>query len=210
MHKPKLAIAVLALASGGFAASADVSVVITFGFTDLNASYNQGTGLFSARAVDTPELRSDGNVSRLITPVGTPAHFAAGFVSGIDPADFMLSLAVTNISALTADGNGAFLITDPQGDTIGGQVSGLFVRGNSGNTFFNGDLLNVTLANTSGDGMFNGATSGAWSMNLGAGPFSGALVQLFTRPSSVGFFTQDFTGIADLASGDIVPAPGAA
>ncbi|HYE02773.1 MAG TPA: PEP-CTERM sorting domain-containing protein, partial [Phycisphaerales bacterium] len=150
-----------------------------------------------------------GNVTRL--PDGGPggtAMFDPGFVSLPDLGNFMMAISVFNNNGNTADGAGTFQITDAQGDTISGLIDGTWIRGNL-STFFNGNLSNIVLANTSGDGTFNGSSGGSFSMNFGAVQvFEGSIVNLFTRPAGVGFFQENFTTIADLVSGEIVPAPG--
>ncbi|HYE02772.1 MAG TPA: hypothetical protein VD963_06020 [Phycisphaerales bacterium] len=200
-------------AVAGAASAARADVLVTFGYTDLAGSFNSGTSVFSATAIDMAGvLRSDGNVSRL--PDGAPggtALFDPGFVSLPGPADFMLSVNVTGIGPNTATGTGAFMILDANGDMIMGDISGTFVRGNNGATFFNADLSNVMIMGMSGDGLFNGTDGGAFSLNFGAiSMFEGSLVQLMTRPAGVGFFTQSFSNISTEVSGQLIPAPGAA
>jgi uncharacterized protein (TIGR03382 family) len=195
--------------------------ILSFGYTDLNGVFARsgtsgagfGTGLFTANAIDvviSPEnsLRSGGDVTRLSAPNGT-AQFDTGFVSQANSANFALSLSVLNNDGDFADGAGSFTITDLNGDTVTGSISGTWVRGGLNQTFFNGDLANVQLNNISGDGLFNG-NLGSFDLNLGfPGIFEGALVQLFLRPSA-DFFGTDFSLVSTQVSGEIVPTPGAA
>lgn len=211
------AVPALLLASQALA----VDAIMSFGYTDLNGVYTRtgtsgagfGTGLMTADAIDVVlgpgnELRSAGDVTRLSAPNGT-STFNTGFVSGIDPANFSISLSILNNDGLTADGAGSFTITDIDGDTITGSITGTWVRGGLGQTFFNGDIAGVTLNdNGAADGTFNG-NSGSFDLNLGfPGVFEGALVQLFLRPSA-GFFDADFSNVSTQVSGEIVPTPGA-
>lgn len=199
-----------------------VDPIMSFGYTDLDGRFTRtgtsgsgfGIGLMTADAVDVVlgqgnELRSAGDVTRLSSPTGT-ASFATGFVSGLDAANFHIAIDITNNDGLTADGLGDFTITDIDGDTITGNIAGIWVRGGLGQTFFNGDISNVVLNdNGAADGTFNGNT-GAFDLNLGfPGVFEGALVQLFLRPSA-GFFDADFAQVSTQVSGEIVPTPGAA
>lgn len=189
-----------------------VDTVMSFGFTDLSGRFigdGMGNGSFTANAVATAALPSAGDVTRLTTPNGT-ATFANNFVN--IGGGFNLNLSVFANDGMVALGMGSFTITDLDGDTITGQIDGFWVKGGLGQTFFNGNLYNVTL-NDNGtlDDMFNG-TSGAFQMSNIGGPapmLEGALVQLFLRPAA-NFFITNFDGVSTQVSGEIVPTPGAA
>ncbi|MBL8757253.1 MAG: hypothetical protein JNK35_02345, partial [Phycisphaerae bacterium] len=138
-----------------------VDTVMSFGFTDLSGRFigdGMGNGSFTADAVATVALPSAGDVTRLTAPNGT-ATFANNFVS--IGGGFNLNLSVFANDGMVALGMGSFTITDLDGDTITGQIDGFWVKGGLSQTFFNGNLYNVTL-NDNGtlDDMFNG-TSGA-------------------------------------------------
>lgn len=213
-------IVVLALAaSSTFVASQAMAVdtILSFGYTDLNGSFagSGGNGSFTANATNAGGLASGGDVTRLSSPAGT-ATFNPGFVSGLDAADFALTLSVFGNNGSVAFGQGTFTITDVDGDTITGNIDGFWVKGadtgnGSFNTFFNGDLSNVVLTdNGIADGQFSGNGGSSFDLNLGfPGIFEGALVQLFLQPGS-DFFGSNFSGISTQVSGEIVPAPSAA
>ncbi len=192
------------LAAAGLATSASATVVATFQYTDLRGAYDAGPGQFTAVAVDSGSFQSAGDVTRLIAPGGT-AQFEPGFVTTTG-GSAMVSINVTNIVGLTADGSGTFSFADADGDTITGDISGDWLSPGGGIVFFNGLLSNVTF-NGLGNGSFEG-TTGAFGMGDLSGIYSGAIVQLFTRVGG-GFFNSSFSDVSTLVSGDIIPAPSA-
>lgn len=202
-------------------ASAD-TIVFSFNYKNLNGAYTHApsgplSGNFNANATDIgPDLRSGGFVTRNVAPGGT-AQFAAGFVSSPDLANYSMGLSVFNKVGNTASGVGSFVATDANGDTLTGTIVGdRTLDPNTGwaqfGSFvsFSGILTNVSFANNSGDGLFNG--TGGTSFDFVNGvipPFSGALVQLFINTGG-GFFTNSFTGIPTEVGAQLVPTPGAA
>jgi hypothetical protein len=193
------AIAALGLLTG--AASADV--VLTFGFTDTSGSYD-GAGSFSASAVDAGALRTSGDVTSLFGAGGT-AEFDAGFAGGT--ADFEVDLSVGPVVAGTRAGSGSFTITDADGDTITGTISGDWISGGGDIVFFNGFLTDVALTDVGTlDGTFDGPTSGSFGLDIAGQPLEGALVSLFIATGS-GFFDKDFDGVSTEVDGVVVPAP---
>lgn len=193
----------VALLLGGVVAAAPADAILTFGFTDLSGSFNTGTSVFAADAVDAGNLHSAGDVTRL-SPVGGTANFDDGFVSRSAFADVALSMDVTNIVANSADGDGSIVITDHNGDTIVARIDGVFSNGGFGIYYFTGYLSDVFLSGTT----FDGPDGGSFDMNLpGNEPYEGALVQLFIANSGA-FFANNFSGRSVQVSGIIVPAPG--
>lgn len=195
---------------GGIASTASADVVLTFGFTDLNGQFDLGGGgpggQFSARAVDNALLRSAGDVSRIAVPFGT-AVYDDGFVSGLDPADVVLSISVFNVLGgpiPTADGVGNFSITDVDGDVMTGNIDGVWLL-LAGGVFFNGNLSNVAIA--SDDGTFDGPAGGSVSVS-DLGILEGANTVLFTNPIG-GWWDQDFREVSTQFSGELLPTPGA-
>lgn len=179
--------------------------LFTFGFTDLNGTFN-GASTFTMR---TSEV-TNGDVSRSV-PVRETADFQEGF-SLTSEADFTLDMAVTTIMANSASGSGTFRITDADGDTITGNLAGEWSRLGSQFGSFQGLLDNVTL-NQTGDGMFEGTEAGAFDMDFPGflpPPFNGALVIL----EAAGWFTEgSFMDPDSLVQGTVngvIPAPGAA
>lgn len=203
---------VLAVAGLAAAASlANADVVASFSYDDLAGSYsgNAGVGTFSAVAVDTMELQSSGDASRLVPTEGS-AVFEPGFVSGLNPADFQISISVNVDAPGHAVGSGTFSATDADGDTISGTIAGEW---NLVGSFlaFSGNLANVVLAdNGASDNMFNGTdgSSTDWSMALPGGPvFEGAIVNLVFGATD--FFASNFEDRATGVTAQIIPAPGA-
>ncbi len=186
------------------AGSASADVIMSFGFTDLNGSYD-GTG-FSAVAVDSGALSTTGDVTRLANP-GATADFNTGFASGLTAADVSISIDVTNLTATTADGMGSFVITDADGDTIAGDLDGVWTTMGFGSIFFTGLIGNVQLT-ANANNTFDGPSGGSFDMNLpGEAPYEGAFVQL-SIDTSGGFFSSEFTGRSIQVVGEIVPTPG--
>jgi len=201
------------LAFAGMTAAANADVVLSFGFTDLDGSYNNGSSMFTANATNAGLLHTGGDVTRLQTPGAGTASYASGFfgnaLAGL--MNFQLSLNVTNKttagSLQLADGSGSFTITDKDGSTITGTIAGTWIGGigPAGSTQFNGLLSNVLV--TALDGTFDGLP-GSFDGTFGQQPLEGALVNLLIQPVG-GFFDADFTGVSTQTSGEIIPTPGA-
>jgi hypothetical protein len=188
---------------GCAASTASAAPILSFGYTDVSGSFDTGTSVFEAVAVDDGALATAGDVTRLAAPGGT-ANFDAGFVSASAFADVSLSMDITAITATDAAATGHMMVTDNDGDAIHMDVSGSFTNGGSGFYFFTGLLSNVNLVGAE----FNGTDGGAFDMDLpGDAPYNGALVQLFLDTNG-GFFTQDFDGISVQLDGEILPTPG--
>lgn len=193
------------LAIAGVAATAAVAnaqAILTFGFTDVDGSFTASDSSFVGASTAT----TSGDVTRLASPGGT-ALFAPGF-AGTGFADFSFDIDVMITGAGTADGDGTFTIVDVTGESLTGTIDGGFVQlGSGGIIAFNGLLSGVQFNDVSGDGTFDGPTSGSFGTDLpGTAPYDGALVQLFISGSS-GFFDADFTGVSTQVSGEIIPAP---
>jgi uncharacterized protein (TIGR03382 family) len=204
MRKTTL-ITVLA-ASAGLGAMANADVLVSLTYDDLAGSFNTATQTFTANAVDTADLRSSGDASRLVPGTGN-ASFNAGFVSLASMSDFQLSCTVVPTGPNTAVGGGTFTATDINGDTITGTITGSWGAPAPGFIFFNGALSNVTL-NSTGNGLFEGDAGGGWNMNLPQpAPYEGAIVQLVFGGST--FFTSNFANRAVGVTAQIIPAPGA-
>jgi hypothetical protein len=209
------ATAVIVALAGGAITSANAEVIATVSYHDLAGNYvqssNPSVGSFSAVAVNTANLQSSYEASRLV-PVSETASFEAGFVSNpFNPADFQITLSVNKVNSTLATGAGSFTATDRDGDTITGNLSGAWTFGGGGFIFFNGNLSNVVYTdNGAADNTFDGTEGGDFGMNFNAvPPFAGSVVQLvFGGPGSTGFFTQSFSDRATGGSMQIVPSPG--
>lgn len=198
-------IALAVLAGGVLATAASGTVIVTYGYTDLSGSFDGST--FRAVAADSGTLQSAGDVTRLTGGGGT-AQFEPGFVSLGDMSDFVQELSVTNVMGNTAQGSGFFIATDVNGDTVRGNVDGIFITPGFGIVFFNGLLSNVVFTNNSGDGIFDSPDGGFVMSDLN-GIYSGAEIKLFTNTAG-GFFNRPFSQVSTQASGEIIPTPGAA
>ncbi|MBI1190914.1 MAG: hypothetical protein GC200_09575 [Tepidisphaera sp.] len=186
----------------GIAAPAFADTIVSATYNDLAGSWNGTT--FNANAVNVPGgLQSSGTVARLVAPIGT-ASFGAGFVSGADPADIVVSLSSTpTADPDTRDGSGSFLITDANGNTLGGTISGQWFNGITA-VFFNGSLSNVTFNGAT----FTGTASGAFSTIFGgSGIYDGAITQLELQNAN--FFSSNFENVPTQETLQITPAPGA-
>jgi hypothetical protein len=198
MTKTVLSLSALVAAAGAAVAQ---PAIISFTYSELNGSFDAGTGEYQAVATSA----TSGDVTRLGYAPGS-AEFDNGTLPGVD-ADAIISLSVTNIFGTTADGNGTITLTDANGDAIIADVDGTF-RLLFGSIFFEGILSNAFFADNSSDGTFDGTSSGSFAVPTFLGPYSGSLVELFFNPGS--FFANSFSNQTTLASGLLVPAPGAA
>ena len=194
------------LSAAALAAMAGAAVaqpaIISFTYSDLHGSFDSGSGQYTAAAGSM----TSGDVTRLDSNSGS-AEFDAGSFPAMD-ADFVISLTVSNIGANLADGNGTLTITDANGDEITADINGHFVLF-GGSIFFEGMLSNAFVVDNSSDSSFDGTSSGAFSSSFfSQGPFTGSVVELFFNPGS--FFANSFSNQTTLASGLLVPAPGAA
>lgn len=198
---------VAAAALAALAGTASADVILTWGFTELNGTYNSVNQQFNAKAEDNANLRTTGDVSRLVSTTGT-ALFQDGFVSGADSSNYNMDISVFNKVGNTAQGAGTVTITDANGDTIVADISGDWLSPGFGIVYFNGLLSNVTVNNNSNDGTFDGPGGGSFSSDFSAySNLNGALVQLFTR-TGVGFFNTSFSNVTTLVSANVVPTPG--
>ena len=191
-------------------AYADVAIS-TFTFSDLDSEYftqDGQSGFFSARAA----ADTSGDVTRVQDPAAATAEYAPDFANDDgSSADVLFEMSISNITAVSAEGSGSFLITDIDGDTVGGILEGTWLRASAGAPilFFNGTLSEVTFSAT-GDGLFEGTDGVGFDLTpfLVGNIFSGGIVQVSFGLDS--FFDQSFAGFNSQFSGTIVPTPGAA
>jgi hypothetical protein len=213
INRSRLSAAALAAIVAGGAVSASADVILTLTYDDLAGSFAyvaNRTGTFSAVAVNTAQLQSAGQVSRLVPGLGN-ASFEAGFATNpLSAADFGLTISVAPaVNPNQALGNGTFTATDNDGDTITGTISGTWVYGGPGFIFFNGSLTNVMLNDLgAADGTFDGSESGDFDMDFSpaVSPFEGAIVQLVFGGAN--FFTSGFADRATNINMQVVPTPG--
>ncbi|MEM7756003.1 MAG: hypothetical protein AAF297_10250 [Planctomycetota bacterium] len=204
--KQILSIALVGAVAAAAGAQSD-PVVLSFTYSDLNGSFDVGSGMFNAVA----DSSTSGDVTRLDGASDLTAQFDSGFVNLANDADAVFDIQVSNITTgpmgPTADGSGSFELTDIDGDTVAGDIDGHWTVGSFGNIFFTGDLTGVSVTDNSGDGEFEGSTAGAFSTSFIQQPSVGAVIVLSFSPTT--FFTQDFSDISTLISGRLVPTPGA-
>jgi len=173
---------------------------MTFTYSDLMGTYDGSNFTSVAQSL------SSGDVTRVSGPGGT-AEFSQNFVTTAAGSDVFIDLRVTvdqNDPQHRAEGVGNLILTDVDGDTIVGDLYGVFLSQGHGDYFFDGLLFNVFL--NSDDGYFNG-TTGAADMDLpGNGPYEGFFIEL-SFAAGTGFFNQNFQAEV-LAAGIIIPGPG--
>lgn len=194
----------LAIVAAAFAAgTVNADVVASFTYDSMSGSYD-GAGNFQARAVDNAFQQTSGDTSRL-DPVTQNATFAPGFVSR-SGANAIINISVNNFGwngPNTALGGGSFTLTDVDGTTCTGSLSGDWSSPGAGILFFNGAITGATFSGASWDGEF-----GSWATNLPGGPpYDGAIVQLTFSGS--GFFDTSFSDRETGSTLQLVPAPGA-
>jgi uncharacterized protein (TIGR03382 family) len=202
----------IAAAAGSVAtiATADVAVS-TFTFSDLSSEYftaDGQSGVYTARAA----AATSGDVTRVMGPgLAETAEYTPAFANDDSSlADVIFEMNISNVTALTADGAGSFMITDLDGDSVSGSLDGTWSRAFAGAPilFFNGTLSDVIFDNA-GDGLFEGTDGVGFDLTpalLGT-TFEGGLVQVSFGVSS--FFDESFEGFNSQFSGTIVPTPGA-
>lgn len=218
------AVAGLSLASAP-SANAQLTELFSFGFTDLDGDFTRTAGppgmatagTFTATADDN----SSGDVTRLDGGAQT-ADFNQGFRSLGTGANYFTTMDLTNITANMADvaaGDGSFIITDEDGDTITGGLSGTWFRvpnpfgGDSAQ--FVGVLTNITLQ-SNGDGIndltFDGPSGGSWSLDFSSiqlPPYQGFIVQLTQPTWFTNSFSNQFTNVDAQVIAVPIPAPAA-
>lgn len=209
---------IIALAGlGMFAGGVRAEVIATIGFTELNGSYNSldldgsGNPLYRCAAVSQGSLDTRGDVTRLSGAAGT-ATFDTGYTAAT-AGNYVAAVSVIGFGN-SRPGVGSFTVTDLDGDTITAEISGTWTPGpgSTGIIFFNGSLSDVRfLSNGDGinDGTYDGTSGTGFSYTDLTASYTGAIVQLSTRPG-VGFFQSNFSNVSTLVNANIVPAPASA
>ena len=171
-----LIICFMTICMSGAPAFADI---FDFDVSDLDVTFDGST---LNASLDKSFFGGDVTLNHLDAPLETVVLESTGAYPGIETlGDFALSMNVQNINntAETATGTGAFTLTDIDGDTITGDISGDWAL-IGGWTTFTGDLTNVQW-NTD-DGFFNGDSgSDDFAVPLDlltSPPWAGQLVEL--------------------------------
>ncbi|MFQ5413571.1 MAG: PEP-CTERM sorting domain-containing protein [Phycisphaerae bacterium] len=205
-----LASVIVTTALAAASATVRAEALITFSFDDLSGTFSDlggGTGTFSAVASDDIGPGTNGSVNRTVPLVGQ-ADYNSGFVGGADPASVELAMDLSGITGVSAEGSGVLTITDAGGDTLTASVAGMWAP-NGGSSVFSGLLGDVVLSdNGTLDGMFEGPSGGAFSMDFsdfGEQPFAGFRVELTL--SGEWFTGGDFSGATSGLVGSVVPEP---
>lgn len=187
-------------AVGSMATLASGQVIASFSYENLSSDFVLGSQTLTTGSTGA----SSGSFTRLEAPGGS-ATFGAGF------ADFNLSLLVSNITLAGADGDGAIVLTDVDGDTLTADLTGTFVVTPIGaglvNLTYSGALSNVFFNDTGAGGSSLDGSTGSASTAFGASePYIGALVQLTI--ANVNVFQSDWFGkFSEVDAQIIVPAP---
>ncbi len=179
-----------------------------FSFSNIRTTFD-GIGTFSTM----DWMQTTGHVYRNVAPAGS-ASLDAG-LWGMGAEDFLISMAISNVTGGTADGAGSFLLKDIQGDTISGNLSGGWVKGAWGGGFFSGTLTNVIYTPVV-NGAFVGHTGSVSMLFPEPQPWSGSLVELTTSGTwftgatgALRSFDANGGSVDARAEAPPVPAPGA-
>ena len=198
-----------------------MATMFDFHFGSLTSTWD-GTSGFST--IVNPAL-TQGSLTRLRVPTAVAGFYPNGLVPNptvpgtfYDWANlggnFSLSMSITGLTGTgtaadpySATGSGSFAITDINGDIISGNIQGAWARSTSVSNDFSGAISNVSFANNSGDGNFDGHLGSASMSYPQAIPWRGSLIQLSTTGGwfSAGAYSTD-SGSVDAS---VVPVPGA-
>jgi hypothetical protein len=200
--KKMLCIAVLC----AFAASPAMADLFGFSYDILQTSYD-GAGNFSAGVVPGLTL---GSVTRLEDPTGKVIFFAFGAPG--NNADFQIDMTISNVDVTPgyADGSGTFLITDVEGNTLSGNLSGTWTKENPENPIpsFRGALSGVTFTDVPiVDNMLKGDLGNISMAFSKTPPWEGLIVELTASGLWFDGTWSNVTGGGVVAG--IVPVPGA-
>jgi len=153
-----------------------VTLGSTFGFTDLDTSYDVGSGLYIAQS----SLITSGDVTRHDLPSAQTVAFNAGEIGFGNDAFVEFRMDLSNITGSSADGlNGRILIHDIDGDTLEGTFSGSWdMLGGFG--FFDG-IVDFATYNANGNSVFESTGAGS-EFDAPSYDLSGAISFLIQMP----------------------------
>lgn len=199
----KTTVLLSAAMSAAVTGTASADLVASFGFTELNASFDFATGEFVAEADSANGLATSGDVTAYAGGLSTALFNPGFFNAGSDASVLFRMDIVTNDGQTATAENGRIMIVDADGDTLSGSFEGQWnLRFGFG--FFDGEITSA-LFNSAGDGIFEGPDGGSFTMPEGS--LTGALSFLIMEMSD-GLFQDSFTGRPASADGMLVPAPG--
>ena len=193
---------VLAIAVAWAAPARAIDPALTFSFSDLDGDFDAGGMLFTA--VDDDD--TDGDVTRL-DPFGDAIFDGVLATSQFFSLEMnVFPMGLEDPAQIVASA-GTLVVTDLDGDTLSGSVSGIWLN-NLGSADFVGNIQGLVIS--SDDQEFNGTGGTFFSLDGLSGMFDGSIMTLafgnwFT---DAGGTFQDFSDASTLAVGAIVPEPG--
>jgi hypothetical protein len=175
-----------------------------FTFDQLNSSFQALPSLLTISAQNQPGFFSFGQVRRTVGTGGL-ALFDQGFVDEANPADFSVSLHITQLTPTTALASGPMTITDVDGDTFSAFIDGTFIRGDGRSTLI-AQMTNMSFA--SDEGMYDGPDGGLFPTTFPVGVLSMGTLRLSLEDGPRSFdgdFSDAETGLVGW-----IPAPSSA
>ncbi len=191
------------IAAASTCASAGVlTLSTTFGFTDLETSYDATTGIYTAQS----SLDTSGDVTSWASAPPLSAQFLAGQIGVGNGAHVEFRMDIGNITGSSADGTGGrLLIHDINGDNLAGSFTGTwdFIGGFG---FFDGIVSFAQFNDGTGNGIFESTSVGDQFVTPDQG-LSGAISFLIQMPDW--FDAGGFEGRSSQGDGMLfVPTPG--
>lgn len=195
----------LALIMAVVAVSCAPAMATIFSFT-ISGLVNSFDGV-SAFSTTVDKTLSLGVVHRTIAPTSSTLLLPTMWGGG--SADFSLSMTISAIGATTATGTGSFILTDVDGDTISGTMTGTWTKASS--PTYVGTLAGVVYTpSVGGETTFDGDSGAPTLMTfVSPPPYNGAIVELTANTGS--WFTSAFSNTVPGGSIDatVIPAPAA-
>jgi len=186
------------------AGSAMAAPPMEFNFEQLDSEYQSSTSLLRISAQDQPGFFSFGVVRRNLGSTGV-TMFDQGFVSQPNPADFRMSLFITQMTPTSATAVGPLTITDVDGDTFTATIDGVFQHSDGVSTLI-ASMANSTFV--SDEATFDGPDGGVFPTSFPAGSLGQGTLRLsfVSGPRSFdGDFSDAETGLVGW-----IPAPSGA
>jgi len=193
--------AAVLMAAVAFPTPASADAIIGWSYDDVDGTFESTAFAGGFTTAGTYEIfagaLTEGDVSRLIAPLGT-ANFEVGSFA-LSSADMTVTMSLFNINADSADATGSFVLTDFDGDTISGTLTGTW-DDTGPFALFVGNL-NIT-SMVAGDGTFDGVD--------GTGAETAGFSTSFPSPLPFvgnGTMIADVPWFHDVGDGDVISAP---
>lgn len=202
----RIRLLILSLAAVCFVATPSMADLFGFSVSNPSNSYD-GAGTF--KSVGFSGTTAD--LYRNFPSPTTTAEFtsATGWGTGLE--DFVIDMAISNITALSAVGSGTLTFKDTNGDPLAMAIQGTWTKFGSYNAAFSGTLGNVTFV--SGDGTFDGHTGSVSMSFLSPQPWTGTVVDLVvtSNTGAPAWFTTagGFSALGGSLDAHVVPVPAA-